>query len=168
MNCERAHDLIHTELDGELADDQLGTLNEHVDTCEPCRLLRSQFLAMQTSFEWLTDQSQAPLQETPPKPAIIPLPWVRRAAGFAAAAAAAVALYLALPFGGPPQDNQFASLTSNEPKLKFELTGESFDKYLAVERHTEEPHVHIVWLYKNQGYSKDSSSLERPKTPVHS
>jgi hypothetical protein len=166
MNCKQAYHLIHAELDGELADVQQSALDEHVDTCEPCRLLRTQFLAMKAGFEWLADQSQTPSQDTPTEPVIIPLPWVRRAAGFAVAAAAVGALYLAWPFGAAPQDDQFASITSNEPKLEFELTGESFDKYLAVERHTEEPRVHLVWLYKNQGYSKDSSSLETPQDPI--
>ncbi len=168
MNCTQAHHLIHVELDGELADEQQSALNEHVNTCEACRLLRMQFLAMQTSFEWLTDQSQTPLQDTPAALVIIRLPWVRRAAGFAVAAAAVVALYLAWPFSRAPQDAQVASTTSDEPKLEFELTGESFDKYLAVEQESGEAHVHIVWLYRNQGYSKESSRAERPETTLHS
>ena len=168
MNCEQAHDLIHAELDGVITAEQQLALQTHTETCGSCGLIRTQFRAMEKSFDWLAEQSEVVPSAAPAEPTIIRGPWVRRAAGFAVAAAACVALYLALPFGGPQGEVEIVSDQPAQPKLEFRLTGESFDKYLAVEQESTEPNVHIVWLYKNQGYSKESSQLDRPATLSHS
>ncbi len=168
MNCEQAHNLIHAELDGDITAEQQLALQTHTETCESCGLMRTQFRAMEKSFDWLAEQSEVVPQAAPAEPTIIRGPWVRRAAGIAVAAAACVALYLALPFGGPQDGVEIASDQPPESKLEFQLTGESFDKYLAVEQESAAPNVHIVWLYKNQGYSKGSSQVDRPATLSHS
>ncbi len=160
MNCAHAHKLIQAELDGELGADQCLSLADHLDDCEACRTIQAQFRDMDAGFEWLAEESEAVPQ---PASAIIRLPWVGRAA---IAAAAAIVLWVAWPFGGPSDHTRFVS--SDESKFEFELVGESFDKYLAVEQESIEPNVHIVWLYHNQGFSKKSSSLGRPAEPMHS
>ena len=171
MNCEQAHNLIHAELDGDITAEQQRALQTHTDTCESCSLMRKQFRAMETGFDWLTEQSEVVPSAALAKPTIIRGPWSltpacqgRRAAGIAVAAAACVALYLALPFGRPQGE---VEIVSDQPKLEFQLTGESFEKYLAVEQESAEPNVHIVWLYKNQGYSRESSQVDRPATTLH-
>ncbi len=174
MKCERARNLIHAELDGEINAEQQGALQAHVETCESCRVLRAQFKAMVEGFEWLAEESETVPQTAPAEPTIIRLPWVRRAAGFAVAAAAVIALLVAWPFGGSSEHTRLVSShesTTDQPggsRFEFELLGESFDTYLAVEQESSDPHVHIVWLYKNQGYSKKSSSMNHPEKPVHS
>ncbi len=168
MNCAQAHNLIHAELDGDITAAQQRTLRMHTETCESCGLMRSQFRAMETGFDWLAEQSDVVPQAAPAGPTIIRGPWARRAAGFAVAAAACVALYLALPFGRSPEDHEVVVNPPPKPELQFQLTGESFDKYLAIEQESTEPNVHIVWLYKNQGRSKKSSQLDPPTTPLHS
>ncbi len=174
MNCEHAHNLIHTELDGDITAEQQLALQTHTETCGPCGLMRTQFQAMEAGFDWLAEQSNAVPARTPAQPTIIRGLWVshglwvRRAAGIAVAAAACVALYVALPFGRPSGKHEVAVLPPPKPKLEFHLTGESFDKYLAVEHESTEPNVHIVWLYENQGYSKESSQVDRPATLSHS
>ncbi len=175
MNCEQAHNLIHAELDGDITAAQQLALQTHTDTCESCGLMRTQFQAMEMGFDWLAEQSEVMPQAAPAEPTIIRGPWSltlarqgRRVAGIAVAAAACVALYLALPFGGPQDEVKTGSDQPPKPKLEFRLTGESFEKYLAVEQEWTEPNVHIVWLYKNQGDSRESSRGERPKTPLHS
>ncbi len=168
MNCEQAHNLIHAELDGDITAQQQLTVAAHTETCKSCSLMRTQFQAMGKGFDWLTEQSEVVPQAAPAEPTIIPGPWLRRVAAIAAAAAACVTLYVALPFGRPSGKNEVAVILPPEPKLEFHLTGESFDKYLAVEQESTEPNVHIVWLYKNQAYSKESSHMDRPKTLSHS
>ncbi len=165
MNCEQAHNLIHAELDGDITAAQQLTLQRHIDSCESCFLMRTQFQAMEAGFDWLAEQSEVVPQAAPAEPTIIRGPWVRRVAGIAVAAAACVAFYLALPFGGPQDE---AQIVSDQARLEFHLTGESFDKYLAVEEESTEPNVHIVWLYENQGYSRESSRVNRPTTLSHS
>ena len=168
MNCDQAHILIHAELDGDITAEQQLTLLTHTESCDSCSLMRTQFQAMEAGFDWLAEQSEAVPQAAPVVPTIIRGPWVRRVAGIAVAAAACVALYHSLPFGGPQDDVKIVSDQPPEPKLQFRLTGESFDKYLAVEQESATPNVHIVWLYKNQGYSKGSSQVDRPTTLSHS
>ena len=168
MNCEQAHNLIHAELDGDITAQQQLALQTHTETCESCGLMQAQFRAMEKGFDWLAEQSEVVPQAAPAEQMIIRGPWVRRVAGFAVAAAACVALYVALPFGRSPGEREVVVIPPPEPKLQFQLTGESFDKYLAVEQESTEPNVHIVWLYKNQGYSKESSQLDRPATLSHS
>ncbi len=167
MNCEQAHNAIHAELDGDITAEQQLALQTHTETCDPCGLMRTQFRAMETGFAWLTEQSEVIPQAAPAEPTIIRGPWVRRAAAIAVAAAACVAFYLALPFGGSPEGPEVVVKSPPESKLEFHLTGESFDKYLAVEQESTEPNVHIVWLYKNQGYSRESSQVDRPATTLH-
>ena len=164
MNCEQAHNLIHAELDGDITAEQQLELQTHTETCESCCLMQAQFRAMETGFDWLAEQSEVVPAATPAQPMIIRGPWVRRAAGFAVAAAACLALFLARPFGGPQSEIE---IVSDQQKLEFHLTGESFDKYLAVEEPSTEPNVHIVWLYKNQGYSKESSRVNRTEDTLH-
>ncbi len=168
MNCEQAHNLIHAELDGDITAEQQLALQTHTGTCESCGLMRTQFRAMEQGFDWLAEQSEFILQAAPTRPTIIRGPWLRRVAAIAAAAAACVTLYLALPFSRPSGEHEVAVNPPPEPKLEFHLTGESFDKYLAVEQKSNQPNVHIVWLYKNQGYSKESSRVDRPATLSHS
>ena len=168
MNCEQAHNLIHAELDGDITTAHQRALQTHADTCESCGVMRRQFQAMEEGFDWLTEHSDVVSQATPAESTIIHGQWTRRVAGFAVAAAACVALYVALPFGRSPGEREVVVIPPPEPKLQFQLTGESFDKYLAVEQESTEPNVHIVWLYKNQGYSKESSQLDRPATLSHS
>ena len=168
MNCEQAHNLIHAELDGDITAEQQLALQTHTETCESCGLRRAQFREMEQGFDWLAEQSEVVPQAAPAEPTIIRGPWVRRAAAIAVAAAACVALYLASPFGGSPGEREVVVNPPPEPMLQFRLTGESFDKYLAVEQESTEPNVHIVWLYKNQGYSRESSQVDRPTTPLHS
>ncbi len=175
MNCEQAHNLIHAELDGDITAEQQLALQTHTDTCESCGLMRTQFRAMEKGFDWITEQSEVVPQAAPAEPTIIRGPWSwtltrhgRRVAGVAVAAAACLALYLALPFGEPQDEVKIVSDQPPKPKLQFQLTGESFEKYLAVEQESTEPNVHIVWLYKNQGYSKGSSQVDRPATLSHS
>ncbi len=168
MNCEQAHNLIHAELDGDITPEQQLALQTHTETCNSCDLMRTQFRAMETGFDWLTEQSEVVPAATPAQPTIIRGPWVRRAGEFAVAAAACLALFLAWPFGGQQGEVEIASDQPAQPKLEFRLTGESFDKYLAVEQASTEPNVHIVWLYKNQGYSRESSQVDRPTTLSHS
>ena len=168
MNCDQAHNLIHAELDGDITVEQQCTLQTHTETCESCGLMRTQFRAMEKGFVWLAEQSEALPQAAPAEPTIIRGPWVRRAAGIAVAAAACVAFYLALPFGRPQGEVETVSDQRAQPKLEFRLTGESFDKYLAVEQESTEPNVHIVWLYKNQGFFRESSQVDRPTTLSHS
>lgn len=168
MNCAQAQNLIHAELDGNITAAQQRTLRMHTETCDSCGLMRSQFRAMETGFDWLAEQSEVVPQAAPAGPTIIHGQWTRRVAGFAVAAAACVALYVALPFGRSPGEREVVVVPPPEPKLQFQLTGESFDKYLAVEQESTEPNVHIVWLYKNQGYSRESSQMDRPKTLSHS
>ncbi len=165
MNCEQAHNLIHAELDGDITAAQQLTLQTHTETCESCGLIRTQFQAIAQGFDWLAEQSEVVPSAAPAEPTLIRGPWVRRAGAIAVAAAACVAFYLALPFGGPQDE---AQIVSDQARLEFHLTGESFDKYLAIEQESTEPNVHIVWLYKNQGYSKESSQLDRPATLSHS
>ncbi len=167
MNCEQAHNLIHAELDGDITAEQQRALQTHTETCESCSLLQAQFRAMEKAFDWLTEQSEVVPQATPAEPMIIRGPWVRRAAGFAVAAAACLALFLAWPFGGQQGEVEIASDQLTQPKLEYHLTGESFEKYLAVEQESTEPNVHIVWLYENQGYSRESSQVDRPATISH-
>lgn len=171
MKCERARNLIHAELDGEINAEQQGALQAHVETCESCRALQAQFKAMAEGFEWLAEESETVPQTAP---AIIRLSWARRVGGAATAAAAVIALLVAWPFGGSSEHTRFVSSdesTTDQPggsRFEFELVGESFEKYLAVEQESSDPHVHIVWLYKNQGYSKKSSSMNHPEKRVHS
>ncbi len=167
MNCEQAHNLIHAELDGDITAEQQRALQTHTETCDPCGLMRRQFQAMEQGFDWLTEQSEVVPAATPDQAMIIRGPWVRRAAGFAVAAAACLALFLAWPLGGPFGEGELAENLPAQQKLEFHLTGESFDKYLAVEEPSTEPNVHIVWLYKNQGYSKESSRVNRPEDTLH-
>ena len=167
MNCEQAHNLIHAELDGDITSQQQLALQTHTETCESCGLRRTQFQAMEMGFDWLAEQSEVMPQAAPAEPTIIRGPWVRRA-GAIAAAAACLALYLALPFGRSPEEREVVVIPPPESRLQFQLTGESFDKYLAVEQESAAPNVHIVWLYKNQGYSKGSSQVDRPATLSHS
>ncbi len=171
MNCEQAHNLIHAELDGDITVEQQRALQTHTETCESCRLMQTQFRAMEQGFDWLAEQSEVVPQASPAEQTIIRGPWSltlgrqgRRAAGIAVAAAACLAFYLALPFGGPQGEVEIALDQPAQPKLEFQLTGESFDKFLAVEQESTEPNVHIVWLYKNQGYSRESSQVDRPAT----
>ncbi len=168
MNCAQAHNLIHAELDGDITAEQQLALRTHTETCESCDLMQTQFRAMEKGFDWLAGQSEVVPAAAPSEPTIIRGPWARRAAGFAVAAAACLALFLALPFGGSQGEHEVVVSPPPEPKLDFHLTGESFDKYLAIEQESTEPNVHIVWLYKNQGRSKKSSQLDRPTTPLHS
>ena len=158
MNCEQAHNLIHAELDGDITSEQQLALQTHTETCDSCDLMRTQFRAMEKGFDWLAEQSEVVPQAAPTEPTIIRGPWSltracqgRRVAGIAVAAAACVAFYLAWPFGGSPGEREVVVNPPPESKLQFQLTGESFDKYLAVEQESTEPNVHIVWLYKNQG-----------------
>ncbi len=167
MNCEQAHNLIHAELDGDITAQQQRALQTHTETCGPCGRMRRQLQAMEQGFDWLTGHSEIVPQATPAEPMIIRGPWVRRAAGIIAAAAC-LALYLALPFGRSPRERQVVVIPPPESQFQFQLTGESFDKYLAVEQESTEPNVHIVWLYENQGYSKESSQVDRPATLSHS
>ncbi len=168
MNCEQAHNLIHAELDGDITAAQQRALQTHTETCDPCGLMRRQFQAMEEGFDWLTEHSDVVPQATPAESTIIHGQWTRRVAGFAVAAAACLALFLAWPFGGSQDETGIVLDQPAQPNLEFHLTGESFDKYLAVEQESTQPNVHIVWLYKNQGYSKGSSQVDRPKTPLHS
>ncbi len=168
MNCEQAHNLIHAELDGDITAQQQLALQTHTETCESCSVMRTQFRAMAKGFDWLAEQSQVVPSAAPAEPTIIRGPWIRRAAGIAVAAAACVALYVASPFGRPSGKHEAAVVPPPQSKLEFHLTGESFDKYLAVEQESTEPNVHIVWLYKNQGHSKESSQVDRPATLSHS
>ena len=168
MNCEQNHNLIHAELDGDITVEQQLALQTHTETCHSCDLIRTQLQAMEQGFDWLAEQSAVVPQAAPAEPTIIRGPWLRRAAAIAAAAAACVTLYVALPFGRSPGEREVVVIPPPEPKLQFQLAGESFDKYLAVEQESTEPNVHIVWLYKNQGYSKESSQLDRPATLSHS
>ena len=169
MKCERAINLIHAEFDGETSAEQQRALQTHLETCESCRVLQTQFKAMAEGFEWLAQESETVPQTAP---AIIRLSWARR--GAVAAAAAAIALGVAWPFGGPSGPTRFVSndvSTPHQPaesNFEFELIGESFNKYLAVEQESIEPNVHIVWLYRNQGYAEESSSAEHPETSLHS
>ncbi len=167
MNCTQAQNLIHAELDGDITAEQQLALQAHAETCESCGLMRSQFRAMETGFDWLAEQSEVVPAAMPAEPTIIHGPWVRRAAGFATAAAACFALYLILPIGGPQGDIEIVSDQPTKPKLEFHLTGESFDKYLAVEQESAESNVRIVWIYKNQGYTKESSKMDRPAASLH-
>ena len=168
MNCEQAHNLIHAELDRDITAQQQLALDAHAEKCESCGLMRTQLRAMEQGFEWLAEQSEVVPSAASAEPTIIRGPWLRRIAAFAAAAAACVTLYVALPFSGPPGEHKVVVNPPPKPKLEFHLTGESFDKYLAVEQESTEPNVHIVWLYKNQGYSRESSQMDRPKTLSHS
>ena len=165
MNCEQAHNLIHAELDDDITAAQQRALQTHTDTCDSCSLMRAQLQAMEAGFDWLAEQSEVVPAAAPAQPMIIRGPWVRRAAGIAVAAAACLALFLTGPFGG---EHQVVVNPPPKPNLEFHLTGESFDKYLAVEQESAEPNVHIVWLYKNQGYSRESSQVDRPATLSHS
>ncbi len=167
MNCEQAHNLIHAELDGDITAAQQRALQTHTETCDPCGLMRRQFQAMEQGFDWLTEQSEVVPQATLAEPTIIRGPWVRRAAAIAVAAAACVALYPALPFGRPSGEREVVVIPPPQSKLEFHLTGESFDKYLAIEQESTEPNLHIVWLYENQGRSKKSSQLDRPANTLH-
>ena len=167
MNCTQAHNLIHAEFDGDITGQQQLALEAHTETCESCGSMRTQFRAMEQGFEWLTEQSEVVPSASPAELTIIRGPWFRRAAGIIAAAAC-VALYLVLPFSRPSGEHEVVVISPPESKLEFHLTGESFDKYLAVEQESAEPNVHIVWLYKNQGYSKESSQVDGPTTPLHS
>ncbi len=168
MNCTQAHSWIQAELDGETSAEQQGALQAHIETCGACRELQTQFKAMVEGFEWLAEDSEMVPQTAS---AIIRLSWARRVA---VAAAAAIVLWVAWPFGRPSEQTHFVSSGESIPhqptesKFEFELVGESFDKYLAVEQESIEPKVHIVWLYRNQGFAKESSSAECPKTPLHS
>ena len=168
MNCTQAHDLIHAELDRDITAQQQLALDAHAEKCESCGLMRTQFQAMGQGFDWLTEHSEILPQAAPAEPTIIRGPWIRRAAAIAVAAAACVTLYVALPFSRPSGEHEVAVNPPPKPKLEFHLTGESFDKYLAVEQESTVPNVHIVWLYKNQGYSRESSQMDRPKTLSHS
>lgn len=169
MKCERAHSLIHAEFDGESNAQQQRALQAHIETCEACRTLQAQFQAMAEGFEWLAQESEMAPQTAP---AIIRLLWVRRVA--IAAAAAAMVLWVAWPFSGPSEQTRLVSNDESAPhqrtesNFEFELVGESFDKYLAVEQEPIVPNVHIVWLHRNQGFSEESSSAERFETPLHS
>jgi anti-sigma factor RsiW len=154
MNCEQARNLIHAELDGDITAEQRLALQTHTSSCESCSLMQGQFRSMEDGFDWLAEQSEV---VPPAAPTIIRLPWVGRAARIAVAAAACLALYLAWPSGETQP-----RVAKAEPDLQFQLNGESFDKYLAVEQESAQPNVRIVWLYKNQGYSKESSRLDRP------
>ncbi len=167
MNCEQGLNLIHAELDGDITAAQQRALQKHTETCNPCGRLRRQFQVMEQGFDWLTEQSEVVPQAASPEPMIVRGPWRRRAVGFAVAAAACVALYLALPFGRPFGEREVVLIPPPQSKLEFHLTGESFDKYLAIEQESTESNVHIVWLYKNQGYSKESSQVDRPATSIH-
>ena len=168
MKCERAINLIHAEFDGETSAEQQRALQAHLETCESCRVLQTQFKAMAEGFEWLAQESETVPQTAP---AMIRSLWTRRVA---VAAAAAIALWVAWPFGRPSGQTQFVSNRESIPEqhtesnFEFELVGESFDKYLAVEQESIEPTVHIVWLYRNQGFSKKSSSLAPLTRPIHS
>ncbi len=168
MNCEQAHNLIHAELDGDITEEQQLALHTHAETCDSCGLMRTQFQAMEAGFDWLAEQSEVVPTAVPAEPTIIRGPWLRRVAAIAVAAAACVTLYLALPFSRPSGEHDVVVNPPPEPKLEFRLTGESFDKYLAVEQESTEPNVHIVWLYKNQGYSKESSQTDRPAGMLNS
>ncbi|MCZ6653016.1 MAG: zf-HC2 domain-containing protein [Planctomycetota bacterium] len=168
MNCTQAHDLIHAELDGDITAEQQRALQTHTESCELCSLMQAQFRAMEKGFDWLAEQSEVVPSAALAKPTVIRGPWVRRAAAIAVAAAACVAFYLALPFGGPQGEVEIVSAQPAQPKLEFRLTGESFDKYLAVEQESTEPNVHIVWLYKNQGFFRESSQVDCPTTLSHS
>ncbi len=167
MNCAQAHNLIHAELDGDITAEQQLALRTHTETCESCGLMQTQVRAMEKGFDWLAGQSKVAPQAAPSEPTIIRGPWIRRVAGVAVAAAACVALYLALPFGGSQGEYEVVVSPPPEPKLDFHLTGESFDKYLAIEQESTEPNVRIVWLYKNQGYSKKASQVDRPANTLH-
>lgn len=169
MNCTQAHSLIQAELDGETNAEQHRQLQAHTKTCEACQARQAQFQAMAEGFEWLAQESET-VPQTPPK--VIRISWAPRVA--AVAAAAAIVLLVAWPFGRPPKQDQSVSTINQIPdqntgsRFEFELTGESFDKYLAVEQESIEPNVHIVWLYPNQGLTKKSSSLAPLTDPVHS
>lgn len=169
MKCERAHNLIHAEFDGESNAEQQRGLQAHIESCEACRALQAQFRAMAEGFEWLAQESETVPQTAPTTIRVL---WIRRVA--VSAAAAAIVLWVAWPFGGPSGPTRFVSNDESTPhqpagsQFQFELVGESFDKYLAIEQQSSVPNVHIVWLYHNQGFSKKSSSLEVPETPLHS
>ena len=167
MNCEQALNLIHAELDGDITAARQRALQTHTETCNPCGRLRRQFQAMEQGFDWLAEQSEVVPQAASPEPMIVRGPWVRRAVGFAVAAAACLALFLAWPFGGSQDETGIVLDQPAQPYLEFHLTGESFDKYLAVEQESDESNVRIVWLYKNQGYSKESSRVNRPEDTLH-
>ena len=173
MKCERARNLIHAELDGEIKAEQQRTLQSHVETCESCGLMRAQWRAMERGFDWLAEQSGTLAQAPATASTIIRPSWLWRAAGAAVAAAAVIALLVAWPFGGPSEHTRLVTSdepTTNQPggaRFEFELVGESFEKYLAVEQESGEPNVHIVWPHKNQGYSKESSRVDDPETTLH-
>ena len=86
MKCERARNLIHAELDGEINAEQQKLLHAHVETCESCGLMRAQWRAMERGFDWLAEQSETCAQAPATASTIIRPSWLWRAAGAAVSA----------------------------------------------------------------------------------
>ena len=185
MNCEQAHQFIHALLDDEIAPADRSNLDGHVHSCEPCRALLAQYREIQSGFGWLAEQNTEvilPKADGVSRSSLarrrIRFPLWRWAGGAIAAAAAVAALFYYLGGEDSPGRSKMvmnAPLTIDAPPTAFappvevELVGESANRFLALPQSTDNPRVHIVWLYATQPQAKPSS--ERPAAsdkPLHS
>ena len=51
MSCERARELIHPYIDGELDLTQAAEIQQHIDACENCKLGYHNQLTLRSTFE---------------------------------------------------------------------------------------------------------------------
>lgn len=151
MNCDRAHNLMHDELDGVLSSADSDRLMEHLATCETCQTVHAQLTEIAGGFGDLRTLSELPERAS-------------RSMTFRMARLTRVAAVIAFVIGGAlivRTALQTDDLTPDQPVAMavriptVVLAAESADRYIAVMAETDDPHVHIVWLHTAVGAADD-------------
>lgn len=161
MNCARARAAMHLEIDHELDRAGREQLTEHIASCSTCRLEYDQLSAVTAGLGWLARQSaDVPAQHTHS---------VRRfVLGGAGLAAAAMIALSAMWLAGPVVPN--TTRVSAPSLARVRLSAAMDARFIAVQRESTMPRVHVVWLYEversdtnGSSDARDDSNLELAK-----
>lgn len=154
MNCEQADELMQRALDGELNEADREALERHLSGCSQCRQASDELQALAVGLERLAKRDPFADEKLPPigserQPATAPVVWRPWAFG-AVGLAAGIALMFGLFFNQPANEPVLvavpeASAPAFTPTIK--LAAASRETFMPVTVETDDPRVHIVWLY---------------------
>ena len=157
MNCEQADELMQRALDGELNEADREALEQHLSGCSQCRQAFDELQALAVGLERLAKRDPFADEELPSigserQPAIAPVvwrPWAYGAVGLAAGIALLFGLFGVL-FNQPADEPVHVAVPEAiapafTPTIK--LAAASRAAFMPVTVETDDPRVHIVWLY---------------------
>ncbi len=164
MDCDRARQLIDAAGESDLHPQERASLEVHLQTCDECRVCREQMSQLDAALSLLREATEAIPARAAGATAGRPQArrWLLRGALRAAAVIAIGVLSVLWMTNSQRQQSAPAptgrtqvTTPQKATPVHIALAGRSAESYVAVERESSSPKVHVFWLYAVPGDRRD-------------